>query len=66
MKKKIVLFIVMSIAMAIAGFFIFWPFDAISKNPRDTIHEIKFALVLGIMTGFFTVFLTNFFRSDRK
>lgn len=65
MKKKIVLFIIMAIAMAVVGFFIFWLFDLISKNPHDTGHEIKYAIILGIITSFFTVFLTNFFRSDR-
>jgi flagellar basal body-associated protein FliL len=66
MKRKILLFILMTVAIAVVGFFVFWLFDAIAKNPRDFKHEIRFSIALGILTSFFTVFFTNFFNIDKK
>jgi hypothetical protein len=37
-------------------------FDLIEKKESDLVRAIKEALTVGILTGFFLVFLTNFFK----
>ena len=62
MKKKILRFVFVSVvfsAMLFLGSFIF---DLIDKKEFEIIKSIREALIVGILTGFFMVFLTNFFQ----
>jgi hypothetical protein len=66
MKRKILLFVITSIAFAIALYLVFWLFDFISKNHREIGTEIKLALSIGVLSGFFTVFFTKLFDIQKR
>ena len=66
MKRKVILFFITSLSFSVLLFLVFWVFDTIFKNPRDTMYEVKFALAVGVLSGVYTVFFTNFFDQKRQ
>ena len=65
MKIKVILFLITSLAFSVLLFLVFWVFDTIFKNPRDTMYEVRFALAVGVLSGLYTVFFTKFFDQKR-
>ena len=66
MKRKVILFFITSLSFSVLLFLVFWVFDTIFKNPSDTMYEVKFALAVGVLSGVYTVFFTNFFDQKRQ
>jgi len=67
MKKKIVRFFLVSALFTIMLFLGSLFFDLVDQKESDLVREIKEALVVGVLSGFFLVFLTSFFtNSDKK
>lgn len=62
MKKKLVRFVIVSAVFTTTLFFGSLLFDLIDKKESDVVREIKEALAIGVLTSFFLVFLTNFFK----
>ena len=65
MKIKVILFLITSLAFSVLLFLVFWVFDTISKNPRDTMYEVRFALAVGVLSGLHTVLFTKLFDQER-
>jgi len=67
MKKKIVRFFLVSALFTIMLFLGSLFFDLVDQKESDLVREIKEALVVGVLSGFFLVLLTSFFtNSDKK
>jgi len=62
MTKKIIRFLVMSIAFTAMLFIVFWLFGKLSHKPVDLIHELKVSALIGILSSFLIVFFTRFFK----
>ncbi len=67
MKRKLLLFIGVSVAFIITIYLVFLIFDLISGTPRENEGSaIKFAVSVGVLTSAFMVFFTKFFEKPKK
>jgi len=67
MKHKLLLFVGVSIAFTVAIYLVFLIFNIISGDPRGTEgREIKFAILVGILSSIYMVFFTKFFERKNK
>lgn len=63
MKRKLLLFAVVSVAMTATLYLVFLVFDLITGTTRDNeAGAVKFAILVGVLTSAFMVFLTKFFE----
>lgn len=63
MKRKLLLFAVVSFAMTATLYLVFLVFDLITGTTRDNeAGAVKFAILVGVLTSAFMVFLTKFFE----
>lgn len=65
MKRKLLLFAVVSFAMTATLYLVFLVFDLITGTTRDNeAGAVKFAILVGVLTSAFMVFLTKFFEKS--
>jgi hypothetical protein len=65
MKRKVLLFVGVSVAMTVALYLVFLLFDLLAGTPRENeIGAIKFAALVGVLTSAFMVFFTKFFNKS--
>ncbi len=62
MKNKIIQFVIVSAVFTVMLFLGSLIFDLIDKKETELLRAIKEAVFVGVLTGFFMVFLTNFFK----
>lgn len=62
MKIKIIRFIIVSVVFIVALFLGSLLFDLIDNKEIQFAKAVRESLFVGILTGFFMVFLTNFFK----
>lgn len=66
MKRKLLIFVGASVAMTAALYLVFLLFDVIEGTPRESeAGAMKFAVLVGVMTSAFMVFLTKFFDKPK-
>lgn len=66
MKNKIFRFVIVSFVFTVMLFLGSLLFDLIDKKEFELVKAIREALFVGVLTGFFMVFLTNFFNKSDK
>jgi hypothetical protein len=67
MKRKLLLFAGVSVALSSTIYWVFLIFDLISGPPREIEgNAIKFAASVGVLTSIYMVFLTRFFEKQKK
>jgi hypothetical protein len=67
MKRKLLLFVGVSVSFSAATYLIFLLFDLAEGTPRESEgNAIGFAVLLGTMSSAFMVFFTKFFEKQEK